>query len=117
MESDKCRYDCKNANIYIYIYMQKNLHLDNGKYLGTIISESKECHICHYWHFSYELFNFQPDVWNGYHDLLTMSMNFSKVAILNIKGADYCCIISGIRKSQGINLIQNICLNKKRVSL
>ena len=29
-----------------------------------------------------------------------MSMNLSNIAILNIHSADYCCIISGIRKSE-----------------
>ena len=28
-----------------------------------------------------------------------MSLNYSNIAILNIKGADYCCIISEISKS------------------
>ena len=34
------------------------------------------------------------------HDLLMMSMNFSDITNLNIKGSDYRCIISGIRKSE-----------------
>ena len=33
-------------------------------------------------------------------------MNFSSIAILNIKGADYYCIISGISKMEAINLMQ-----------
>ena len=37
-----------------------------------------------------------------------MSMKLSNIAILNIHSADYCCIISGIRKSETINLMQNI---------
>ena len=50
-------------------------------------------------------FKFPPDVCNGCHDLLIMtSMNLSDSAILNIKGADYCCIISGISKREAINL-------------
>ena len=44
-------------------------------------------------------------------------MNLSETAILNIKGADYCCIISGISKSQVINLMQNIDLTKKNEKL
>ena len=48
---------------------------------------------------------------NGYQNLL-MSMNLSDIAISNIKGADYCCIISGISKSEAINLILNINLTK-----
>ena len=40
-------------------------------------------------------------------------MNLSYIAILNIKGTDYCCIISGISKSETIKLMQNIDLSKK----
>ena len=36
-----------------------------------------------------------------------MSMNLSDIDIWNIKSADYCCIISGISKSEAINLMQN----------
>ena len=35
--------------------------------------------------------------------VLIMSMNLSDIAILNIHGADYCCIISRISKSEAIN--------------
>ena len=34
-------------------------------------------------------------------------MNMSDIAILNIKGSDYCCIISLISKNEAINLMQN----------
>ena len=57
-------------------------------------SASKECVICHYWYFLNKGFKFQPNICNRCHDLLMMSMNFSGIAILNIKGSDYCCIIS-----------------------
>ena len=40
-------------------------------------------------------------------------MNLSDIAILSIKGADYRCIISGISKSEAINLKQNIDLTEK----
>ena len=42
-----------------------------------------------------------------------MSRNLCDIANLNIKGADYCCIISGISKSEAINLMQNIDLTEK----
>ena len=42
-----------------------------------------------------------------------MSMNLSDIAILNIKGFDYRCIISLISKTEAINLIQNAYLTKK----
>ena len=48
-------------------------------------SELKECDICHCWCFLHKGFKFQPNVCNGCHDLLMMSMNLSDSAILNIK--------------------------------
>ena len=34
-------------------------------------------------------------------------MNLNDIAILNIKGSDYRCIISLISKNEAINLLQN----------
>ena len=69
-------------------------------------SQSKEFHIFHYWYF-----------WikgsSRCHDLLMMSVKLNNNDILNIKGADYCCIISRISKSEAINLMQNIDLTEK----
>ena len=46
-----------------------------------------------------------------------MPMKLSNIAILKIKGADYCCIISGTSKSEAINLLQNIDLTEKSGTL
>ena len=59
-------------------------------------SHSKKWDIYHHWYFLDKGFKFQPNVCNGWHNLLMMSMNLSNVAILNIKSADYFSIISGI---------------------
>ena len=42
-----------------------------------------------------------------------LSINFD-IAVLNIKGSAYRCIISGISKSEAIKLMQNAELSKKR---
>ena len=42
-----------------------------------------------------------------------MSINVSDIAISNIKGSDYCCIISLISKNEAINLMQNADLIEK----
>ena len=76
-------------------------------------SASKECDVCHYWYFLNYSFKFQPNVCNRCHDLLMMSMNLSDIAILNIKGSDYCCIISLISKNEAINVMQNADLTEK----
>ena len=46
-----------------------------------------------------------------------MSMNLSNIAILNIKGFDYCCIISLIGRNEAINLMQNTDLTEKSGTL
>ena len=50
--------------------------------------------LCHYWHFLNYSFKLQPNVCNKCHDLLMMSINLRNTTILNIKGRNYCCIIS-----------------------
>ena len=46
-----------------------------------------------------------------------MSINFRDVAILNIKGSDYYCIISLISKNEATNVLQNADLTKKSGTL
>ena len=65
------------------------------------VSALKECDIWHYWYFLNKEIKFKPYVC---HDLL---MNLSDIAILHIKGSDYCCIISGISKREAIKLFEN----------
>ena len=76
-------------------------------------SASTECDICRYWCFLNYSFKFQPNVCNRCHDLWMMSMNLSGIAILNIEGSDYRCIISLISKNEAIYLIQNADLTRK----
>ena len=42
-----------------------------------------------------------------------ISINLSDIAISNIKGSDYHCIISLISKNEAINLMQNADLTEK----
>ena len=42
-----------------------------------------------------------------------MSMSLSDIAILNIRSAGYCCIMSGVSKSETINLMENIDLTER----
>ena len=46
-----------------------------------------------------------------------MSINLSDIAILNIEGSDYRCIISLISKNDAINLMQNANLTEKSGTL
>ena len=51
---------------------------------ATKTYESKECNVCHYWHFLNKGFKFQPNVCNRCHNLIMISMKISNIAILNI---------------------------------
>ena len=83
-------------------------------------SSSKECDVCHYSYFLNFSFKFQPNVSNRCHVSWFINdayENLSNIAILNIKGSEYLCIISLISKNQVINLMQNADLSKKTGTL
>ena len=86
--------------------------VSEGTDVNKIIA-SKECDVCHFWYFLNYSFKFQSNVCNRCHDLLPMSINLSDIAILYIKGFDYCCIISLISKNEAINIMQNSDLSEK----
>ena len=76
-------------------------------------SASEESDIFHYWYLVNYSFEFQPNVCNRCHDLLMMSIKFSSITILNIKGSDYLCITSLISKNDSKNMMQNADLTEK----
>ena len=78
------------------------INLSEGIDVNETIA-SKECIICHSWYFLDKGFRFQPTSCNGRH-VLMMSIDINSIAILNIHGVDYGCIITGISKSEAINL-------------
>ena len=80
-------------------------------------SASKECDICYHWTFLDKAFKFQPYACNWCHDMSMLSMNPDDIALLNICGTDYFCIIDRINKIEPISLQQNVNLNKKWGSL
>ena len=88
------------------------IDVSEGIYINKT-SASKECDICHYRYFLNYSFKFQPNVCNRCRDLLMISINLSDIAILNMKGSDYRCIISLISKNEAINLMQNADLTEK----
>ena len=80
-------------------------------------SALKECDVCHYRSFLSYSFEFQPNACSTCHNLLIMSVNLSDIAILSIKGSNYCWIISLISKYDTINLLQNVDLTEKSGTL
>ena len=58
-------------------------------------------------------FKFQPDVFNGFPDVLMMSVNLNHFTALNIKDVDYCWIANGIGKREVVNLQQSTDMREK----
>ena len=58
-------------------------------------------------------FRLQLKVYDGCHVVLMMSINLNDIAILNIFDVDHYCIITGISKTEALNLLQNTDISKK----
>ena len=84
---------------------------------GTDTNETnalKECILCHYWYFKNVGFKFEPYVCNKCHVLMTAS-ELRNIAILNIKGVDFRCILWGISRDEAVNRLNNCVLEDKGV--
>ena len=78
-------------------------------------SSSKEYKLCHYWYFKDVGFTFEPHICNKCHDVLMTAYELKNIAILNVKGADFKCILSGINRDEAVNRLNNSVLENKNV--
>ena len=76
-------------------------------------NKSKECMICHYWYFEDIGYKFEPHVCNKCHDLSMMVYESKNIAILNVKGVDYRCVLWNMTKNDAINRLNNCKLDDK----
>ena len=76
-------------------------------------SASKECILCHYLYFKDVGFKFEPHVCNKCHDVLMTAYELKNLAILNIKGVDFRCILWGISRDEAVNMLNNSVLEYK----
>ena len=56
-------------------------------------SASKEYMLCHYWYFKDVGFKFELHVCTKCHDVLMTAYELKTIAILNLKGVDFRCIL------------------------
>ena len=68
--------------------------------------------LCHYWYLNVE-FKFGPHVCNKCHDLLMTAYELKNIAILNIKGVGFRCILSSISRDEAVNNLNNSVLEDK----
>ena len=99
----------KMTNIVQKLYYDRNV-VSKGIDVNKT-TKSKDCDICLYCYFFNKGFKFQSYLCNRCQYVL-MSMKLEDIYILNFKNADYW-IISGISKSKGLKLFQNIDLTEK----
>ena len=75
----------------------------------------KECMLCHYLYFKDVRFKFEPHVCNKCHDILMTAYELKSIAILNVKAADFRCILWGIGRDEAVNRLNKSVLEYKVV--
>ena len=76
---------------------------------------SKECMLCHYWYFKVVGFKFELHVCNKCDDVLMTAYELKTIALLNVKGFDFRCILWGISRNEAFNRLNNSALEDKGV--
>ena len=68
--------------------------------------------------FSDKVFKFRSSLYNGFNDVLMLSVDINSIASSNIHCVNHHCIVVGIRKREAINLfLENADLSEKYGSL
>ena len=73
--------------------------------------------ICHYSYFKDVGFKFEQHVCNKCHDVLMNAYELKNIAMLNVKGVDFRCILLSISRDEAVNKLNNSVLEDKSVLL
>ena len=76
-------------------------------------SASKEYMLCHYCYFKDVCYKLELHVCNKCQDVLMAVYELKNIAILNVKGVDYRCILWGISKNEAVNVLVHSVLKDK----
>ena len=80
-------------------------------------SSSRECWLCHYWHFLDKNFNCQKYCCDGCHDISMKTVSIKNLAIAYFKGNVHRIHFWNMSKDDAINIMHNSNLiDKKGVS-
>ena len=58
-------------------------------------------------------YKYEPEVCNGCHYLSMVAYELENISILNVKGADYRCVLWNMTKNDAINRLNNFQLDDK----
>ena len=76
---------------------------------------SKECMLCYYWYFKYVEFKPELHFGNKCGDVLMNAYELRNIAILNVRGVDFRCILGVIKRNEAVNRLNNSVLDDKGV--
>ena len=94
--------------------IRKKNDISEGVYTNKT-SASRDCMLCHYWYFKVVGFQFKAHVCNKCHDILMTAYELQNIAISDVKGIDFRCILWGISKDEAVNRLSNSVLNNNGV--
>ena len=69
--------------------------------------------ICSYWYFKDIGYNFEAYFCNGCNDMSMMTYQLENIAILNLKGVEYRCLLWNITRNDSINRLNIFELDDK----
>ena len=75
----------------------------------------KEYMLCHYWYFEGVGFKLEPHICNKCDYVLMTAYELKNIAIINIKGVDFRCILSVISRDEAVNMLNNSVLEDRGV--
>ena len=112
----------EDGKLYPQVFLDDTFYIKMLEYYRIDISEgidvnktnfSKECGICHYWHFKGIGCKYEKDLWNGFHDLMQKVMSFDNVAIVYVKRNAYRINFWYMSKDDAINIMNGSILADK----
>ena len=108
-----------------FFYMNARIRHENIKVQKKLIflegisinktSLSKEFMLCRYWYFKDIGSKVEPHVSNECHNVLMTAYDLENIAILNVKGVDFRCILWSITRDEPVNKLNSSMLQDKGV--
>ena len=71
--------------------------------------------LCHYWYFKDVGLKLEPHVCKKCHNVLMTTYELKNIAILNVKGVDFRCILWGISRDEAVNKLNKSVLGGRGV--
>ena len=90
---------------------EEKVSISEGIDTNNKTSASKKCILCHYWYFKEIGFKFERHVCNKCHDVLMTTNELKNIAILDVKGVDFRCVLWGISRDEAVNRLTNSVLD------